>query len=82
MLSESDPTGMVLKYARNRRCDPVAEMLSLSLLLLGILSKAFAAESAPSWQFDLKNATSGIVALESIVVSPTLVLFFDRKLLC
>ncbi|TFK83756.1 copper radical oxidase [Polyporus arcularius HHB13444] len=33
---------------------------------------------APGWTFDTKNETSGIVALESIVVSPTLALFFDR----
>ena len=33
--------------------------------------------AAQSWRFDLKNETSGIVAIESIVVSPTLVLFFD-----
>lgn len=37
-----------------------------------------AASPTPEWRFDLKNATSGIVALESIVVSPTLVLMFDR----
>ncbi|KAI0737810.1 glyoxal oxidase precursor [Daedaleopsis nitida] len=50
---------------------------SLSLLpFLALLSKA--APSAPQWRFDLKEATSGIVALESIVVSPNLVLFFDR----
>ena len=34
--------------------------------------------SQPVWRFDLKNQTSGIVAIESIVVSPTLALFFDR----
>ena len=33
---------------------------------------------APGWTFNTKNETSGIVALESIVVSPTLALFFDR----
>ncbi len=33
---------------------------------------------APGWKFDLKNQTSGVVAIESIVVSPTLALFFDR----
>lgn len=32
---------------------------------------------APRWTFTEKG-TSGIVALEAIVVSPTLVLFFDR----
>ncbi|KAI0757966.1 glyoxal oxidase N-terminus-domain-containing protein [Fomes fomentarius] len=50
---------------------------SLSLLpLLATLSSA--APSAPGWRFDLKNETSGVVALEAIVVSPNLVLFFDR----
>ena len=50
---------------------------SLSVLpLLTALSRA--APSAPGWSFNLKKATSGIVALESIVVSPTLVVFFDR----
>ncbi len=37
-----------------------------------------AAPSAPQWSFNLKESTSGIVALESIVVSPTLAIFFDR----
>ena len=52
----------------------------LSLLPL-FSAVAFAAPSAPEaakWQFNLKNSSSGIVALESIVVSPTLVVFFDR----
>ncbi|KAJ8496231.1 hypothetical protein ONZ45_g12536 [Pleurotus djamor] len=39
---------------------------------------AASATSAPQWRFDLKNATSGIVALEAIVVSQNLVLFFNR----
>ena len=51
--------------------------MKLSLLsLLPILH--FAVAQAPEWTFDLKNETSGIVALESIIVSPTLALFFDR----
>ena len=37
-----------------------------------------AAPSAPGWSFNLKQTRSGIVALESIVVSPTLVVWFDR----
>ena len=50
---------------------------SLSILpIFALLSSA--APSAPRWRFDLKEANSGIVALESIVVSPNLVLFFDR----
>ena len=50
--------------------------MKLSLLsLLPILQ--FAVAQAPGWTFDLKNETSGIVALESIIVSPTLALFFD-----
>ncbi|KAH9884941.1 glyoxal oxidase N-terminus-domain-containing protein [Cubamyces lactineus] len=47
-------------------------------LLAAFVSAACAAPSAPGWTFDLKKERSGIVALESIVVSPTLVLFFDR----
>ncbi|EIN08242.1 glyoxal oxidase precursor [Punctularia strigosozonata HHB-11173 SS5] len=39
---------------------------------------ALAAPAAPQWRFDLKNETTGIVALEAIVVSPTLVVMFDR----
>ena len=46
------------------------------LSLLPILYHAVA--QVPEWTFDLKNETSGIVALESIIVSPTLALFFDR----
>ena len=50
---------------------------SFSVLpLLAALSGA--APSAPGWSFNLKKTTSGIVALEAIVVSPTLVVFFDR----
>ncbi|EIW61172.1 glyoxal oxidase precursor [Trametes versicolor FP-101664 SS1] len=47
-------------------------------LLSALLSVAIAAPAAPGWLFDLKAERSGIVALESIVVSPTLVIFFDR----
>ena len=43
-----------------------------------LASLSTAAPSAPGWKFNLKNTTSGIVALEAIVVSPTLVVFFDR----
>lgn len=48
--------------------------LTLGLLALG----ARAAPAAPGWRFDLKSTRSGIVALEAIVVSPTLVVMFDR----
>ncbi|KAI0027649.1 glyoxal oxidase precursor [Vararia minispora EC-137] len=50
---------------------------SLLYLLLSPLVLVFA-NAAPQWRFDLKAERSGIVALEAIVVSPTLVLFFDR----
>ena len=43
-----------------------------------VVPLARAVSSQPVWRFDLKNQTSGIVAIESIVVSPTLALFFDR----
>jgi hypothetical protein len=49
-------------------------LASLLLLAGGIL----AAPSAPQWRFDLKQELSGIVALEAIVVNPTLVVMFDR----
>ncbi|KAI0684361.1 glyoxal oxidase precursor [Earliella scabrosa] len=49
-------------------------------LVLPVLfaSLCCAALAVPQWTFDVKNTTSGIVALESIVVSPSLALFFDR----
>lgn len=55
----------------------IVRMRSL-LSLLTVLNFVFAAPSAPQWSFDLKQSTSGIVALESIVVSPTLAIFFNR----
>jgi hypothetical protein len=45
------------------------------LLCLGAL--AVSGNSTPGWQF-VQNGTSGILALEAIVVSPTLAIFFDR----
>ncbi|KAI0363190.1 hypothetical protein BV20DRAFT_172359 [Pilatotrama ljubarskyi] len=51
---------------------------SVFALLSAFAAVAVAAPSAPGWRFDLKQERSGIVALESIVVSPTLVVFFDR----
>ena len=57
-------------------------LLQVPLFLLnsGSLARAVTSDTAeaPQWRFDLKNSTSGIVALEAIVVSPTLVVFFDR----
>ncbi|PIL37675.1 hypothetical protein GSI_01369 [Ganoderma sinense ZZ0214-1] len=50
-------------------------LLTLTVLLVA-LSRA--APSPPGWKFDLKETRSGVVGLESIVVSPTLVLFLDR----
>ena len=46
--------------------------------LLALLAPLVVAAPSPGWQFTLMKETSGIVALESIVVSPTLVVFFDR----
>ncbi|KAF8965850.1 glyoxal oxidase N-terminus-domain-containing protein [Flammula alnicola] len=48
-------------------------LLSAPLLLLAGAASAAAA----GWEF-VQNGTSGIVALEVIVVSPTLAIFFDR----
>ncbi|KAI0650925.1 glyoxal oxidase N-terminus-domain-containing protein [Trametes meyenii] len=54
-------------------------MKQTTFVLLAVFAcLALSAPSAPGWRFDLKAERSGIVALESIVVSPTLVVFFDR----
>ncbi|TFK83299.1 copper radical oxidase [Polyporus arcularius HHB13444] len=41
-------------------------------------SLASAAPSSSGWTFTLKNQSSGIIVIESVIVSPTLALFFDR----
>ncbi|KAJ7753337.1 glyoxal oxidase N-terminus-domain-containing protein [Mycena maculata] len=51
----------------------LGSLLSLAYLL----SPGAAAAAAPGWQF-VEKGLSGIVALEAIVVSPTLTVFFDR----
>ena len=48
----------------------------ISVVLLA--ASGLSAPSAPQWTFELQPTLSGIVALEAIVVSPTLVVFFDR----
>ncbi|PIL37644.1 hypothetical protein GSI_01338 [Ganoderma sinense ZZ0214-1] len=50
---------------------------SLLPLLATLASASPSAPAAPGWQFSVKG-NSGIVALEAVVVSPTLVLLFDR----
>ena len=54
-----------------------ASSLPLLPLLTTLASAAPSAPEAPGWQFSVKG-NSGIVALEAVVVSPTLVLLFDR----
>ncbi|KAJ7100233.1 glyoxal oxidase N-terminus-domain-containing protein [Mycena belliarum] len=51
--------------------------LASLLSLVPLLSPAVAAPQAPAWRF-VEKGNSGIVGLESIVVSPTLAIFFDR----
>lgn len=51
----------------------LGSLLSLSCLLLS----GAAAPAVPGWKF-VEKGLSGIVALEAIVVSPTLVVMFDR----
>ena len=48
--------------------------------LLAVLSVPIssAASASPRWSFELLNHNSGIVVQQSVVVSPTLVLLFDR----
>lgn len=48
-------------------------MLLLSLSLITLLPSTLAA----GWNF-VQNGTSGVLALEAIIVSPTLAIFFDR----
>ncbi|EJF63628.1 glyoxal oxidase precursor [Dichomitus squalens LYAD-421 SS1] len=50
-------------------------ILSIFLVSAALLS---ATSGAPDWQFNLKAQSSGIVALESIIVNPNLALWFDR----
>ncbi|KAI0086255.1 glyoxal oxidase N-terminus-domain-containing protein [Irpex rosettiformis] len=52
--------------------------LSLPLLSTLLASSTLAASSAPQWRFDVKKTPSGVLALEAIVVSPSLVIIFDR----
>ncbi|KAI0027650.1 glyoxal oxidase N-terminus-domain-containing protein [Vararia minispora EC-137] len=53
--------------------------IAASALLFSLTGLVSAAADVPAWSFNLKNETSGIVALESIIVSPTLAIFFDRS---
>ncbi|KAI0705748.1 glyoxal oxidase precursor [Cerioporus squamosus] len=50
---------------------------AIALVILSA-SLASAVPPSPGWTFTLKNQSSGIVVIESVVVSPTLALFFDR----
>ncbi|TBU40818.1 glyoxal oxidase precursor [Dichomitus squalens] len=50
-------------------------ILSIFLVPAALLS---ATSGTPDWQFNLKAQSSGIVALESIIVNPNLALWFDR----
>jgi hypothetical protein len=50
---------------------------SSSLSILAGAGSALAAAPNVGWHF-VQNGTSGIVALEAIIVSPTLAIFLDR----
>ena len=54
--------------------------MTLAALSLASLLASFeaGAPTAPQRTFDLKEVNSGILALESVVVSQTLAIFFDR----
>ena len=53
-------------------------ILSLLLSLAPLADTTSPAPSVPAWQFNLKAESSGVVALESMVVSPNLAIFFNR----
>lgn len=52
-------------------------MLDYYLFLPIALSYCAVVGAASGWQF-VQNGTSGVLALEAIIVSPTLAIFFDR----
>ncbi|KAJ7595106.1 glyoxal oxidase N-terminus-domain-containing protein [Mycena floridula] len=59
-----------------------AEMLKpthiyLKSFLLALVAQAGVVDAAPGWNF-VQNGTSGVLALEAMVVSPTLAIIFDR----
>lgn len=77
-LSRRSDTVQASDAVRTGRVSTMTFMRAL-LSAFALLSRvALAAPAAPQWRFDLKNQTTGIVALEAIVVSPTLVVMFDR----
>ena len=52
-----------------------ASLFSLPPLFATVV---LSASDAPGWEFNLKAQSSGIVALESVIVNPNLALWFDR----
>lgn len=56
----------------------LGKMWTAALSLASLVFGARLAAAEPAWAFELQNNTSGILALEAIVVSPTLVVWFDR----
>lgn len=50
---------------------------SSGLLALSLAISSVCFVSGAGWEF-VQNGTSGVLALEAIVVSPTLALFFDK----
>lgn len=51
--------------------------IRLSALLVSLLAVRSTTAAGRGWHF-VQNGTTGIVALESIIVSDTLAIFFDR----
>ena len=56
----------------------IVMMFALLLTILLWPSATIALSSPGQWVFDLRTQSSGIVVIESAIVSPTLALFFDR----
>ena len=57
---------------------PLLTLISLAAAALSAPSVSNSSDAAPGWRFDVKPTLSGIVALEAIVVNPSLVVIFDR----
>ena len=68
---------IILLYFKGLRLEKISTMLRApNILIFSLLLNALSA-SAAGWNF-VQNGTSGILALEAIIVSPTLAVFFDR----
>lgn len=78
-LSDSSYISCVWEVFRTTASVPLNDRMWVAFISSLVLGAGLAtAAPEASWSFELQNATSGILALEAIVVSPTVVVWFDR----